>query len=93
MGNASLGLDDWDEGIRKTITGIPTHVMLLSSQRDVVLQQRKLVKVQEELPEKLAEEMGDRMVSNLMELVVEELQNMSVQVNEQLGRIHGDKQG
>ena len=61
-----MELDDWDEGIRHKITGIPTHVMLLSSQRYLVLQQRKLVKVQEELPEKLFEEMGDRMASNLL---------------------------
>ena len=40
VGDANLELDDWDEGIRQKITGIPTYVMLLSSQRDLVLQQR-----------------------------------------------------
>lgn len=78
---------------RRTITGIPAHVVLLSSQRNLAVQQQELVRSNEALPGRMVSDLEEQF-QNLtlnsnsnVDALVAEVRTLTEQVTGRLDRI------
>ena len=94
VGDDDMELETRNAHVRKA-TGIPNHTVMLVSQRNLMLQQRKMMKSNEELPDKVIDGLSDALenltlhtqCNNNMDKVVEEVKNMTEVMTAKLDEI------
>ena len=62
-GDSNFEVEDISDVLHRTTTGIPPHVLILSGQRTLEVQQQDLVRSNDELPDRLVDELSEQLES------------------------------
>lgn len=96
-GDSNFEVEDISDVLHRTTTGIPPHVLILSGQRTLAVQQQDLVRSNDQLPDRLVVELSEQLESlglneNNLNRVVEEMRSFSTAVTERLDRLDNGEQ-